>query len=62
MTKEQIASNINDFFKEYDTYNYRDNVSHKIDEEETIEEIARISSGEVTEIAKAHAQELRKAS
>jgi len=40
MTKEQIASSINDFFKEYDTYNYRDNVSHKIDEEETIEEIA----------------------
>jgi anion-transporting ArsA/GET3 family ATPase len=40
MTKEQIANNINEFFKEYDTYNYRDNVSHKIDEEETIEEIA----------------------
>ena len=34
----------------------------KLNEEETIEEIARISSGEVTEIAKAHAQELRKAS
>lgn len=34
----------------------------KLSEEETIEEIARISSGEVTEIAKAHAQELRKAS
>ena len=29
---------------------------------ETLEEIARISSGEVTEIAKAHAKELRKAS
>ncbi|MDD3453555.1 MAG: DUF3846 domain-containing protein [Bacilli bacterium] len=40
MTKEQIANKINEFFKEYDTYNYRDNVSHKIDEEETIEEIA----------------------
>lgn len=34
----------------------------KLTEEEIIEEIARISSGEVTEIAKAHAQELRKAS
>ena len=34
----------------------------KLNEEEIIEEIARISSGEVTEIAKAHAQELRKAS
>lgn len=34
----------------------------KLSEEETIVEIARISSGEVTEIAKAHAQELRKAS
>ena len=33
-----------------------------LNEEETIEEIARISSGEITEIAKAHAQELRKAS
>lgn len=33
-----------------------------LNEEETIEEIARISSGEVTEIAKAHAKELRKAS
>lgn len=40
MTKEQIASSINEFFKEYDTYNYRDNVSHRMDEEETIEEIA----------------------
>lgn len=34
----------------------------KLSEEETIEEIARIASGEVTKIAKAHAQELRKAS
>lgn len=34
----------------------------RLNEEETIEEIARISSGEVTEIAKAHARELRKAS
>ena len=34
----------------------------KLSEEETIEEIARISSGEITEIAKAHAQELRQAS
>ncbi len=34
----------------------------KLNEEETIEEIARIASGEITEIAKAHAQELRKAS
>lgn len=34
----------------------------KLTEEETIEEIARISSGEITEIAKAHAKELRKAS
>lgn len=33
-----------------------------LNEEETIEEIARISSGEITEIAKAHAKELRKAS
>jgi len=33
-----------------------------LNDEETIEEIARISSGEITEIAKAHAQELRKAS
>ena len=34
----------------------------QLNEEETIEEIARIASGEVTEIAKAHAKELRKAS
>lgn len=34
----------------------------KLNEEETIEEIARIATGEVTEIAKAHAKELRKAS
>lgn len=34
----------------------------QLNEEETIEEIARISSGEITEIAKAHAKELRKAS
>lgn len=34
----------------------------KLNEEEIIEEIARIASGEVTKIAKAHAQELRKAS
>lgn len=34
----------------------------KLNEEEVIEEIARIASGEVTEIAKAHAKELRKAS
>ena len=34
----------------------------RLNEEETIEEIARISSGEITEIAKAHARELRKAS
>ena len=34
----------------------------QLSEEETIEEIARISSGEITEIAKAHAKELRKAS
>ena len=34
----------------------------QLNEEETIEEIARISSGEITEIAKAHARELRKAS
>ena len=34
----------------------------QLSEEETIEEIARISSGEITEIAKAHARELRKAS
>ncbi|MFV0249715.1 MAG: DUF3846 domain-containing protein [Bacilli bacterium] len=40
MTKEQIANSINEFFKEYDIYNYRDNVSHRMDEEETIEEIA----------------------
>lgn len=33
-----------------------------LNEDETIEEIARISSGEVTEIAKAHAKELRRAS
>ena len=33
----------------------------QLNEEETIEEIARISSGEITEIAKAHARELRKA-
>ena len=33
-----------------------------LNEDETIEEIARISSGEVTEIAKAHAKELRKES
>ncbi len=33
-----------------------------LNEEETIEEIARISSGEVTEIAKAHAKELRRVS
>lgn len=31
----------------------------QLNEEETIEEIARISSGEITEIAKAHAKELR---
>ena len=34
----------------------------QLNEDETIEEIARIASGEVTEIAKAHAKELRKAS
>lgn len=34
----------------------------KLSEEEVIEEIARISSGEITEIAKAHARELRKVS
>ena len=34
----------------------------QLTEDETIEEIARISSGEITEIAKAHARELRKAS
>ena len=34
----------------------------QLNEEEAIEEIARISSGEITEIAKAHARELRKAS
>ncbi|MCI9039772.1 MAG: DNA repair protein RecN [Clostridia bacterium] len=34
----------------------------QLNEEEIIEEIARISSGEITEIAKAHARELRKAS
>ncbi len=34
----------------------------QLTEEEIIEEIARISSGEITEIAKAHARELRKAS
>ena len=34
----------------------------QLNEEETIEEIARIASGEITEIAKAHAKELRKAS
>lgn len=34
----------------------------KLNEEEVIEEIARISSGEVTEVAKAHARELRNAS
>ena len=33
----------------------------QLNEEEIIEEIARISSGEITEIAKAHARELRKA-
>ena len=33
----------------------------RLNEEEIIEEIARISSGEITEIAKAHAKELRKA-
>lgn len=40
MTKDKIASKINDFFKEYDSYNYRDNISHNADEEETIDEIA----------------------
>jgi len=34
----------------------------RLNEEETIEEIARISAGQVTEISKAHAKELRKAS
>ena len=34
----------------------------QLNEEETIKEIARISSGEVTEISIAHAKELRKAS
>ncbi len=34
----------------------------QLDEEQTIEEIARIASGEVTQIAKAHARELRKVS
>lgn len=32
-----------------------------LNEDETIDEIARIASGEITEIAKAHARELRKA-
>lgn len=34
----------------------------QLKEEEIIEEIARISSGEITEVAKAHARELRKVS
>lgn len=36
-------------------------VVKQLSEEETIEEIARISSGDITDIAKAHAKELRKA-
>ena len=46
--------------------NTKDNKTYtdikQLNEEETIEEIARIASGEITEIAKAHAKELRKAS
>lgn len=34
--REDIAHKINDFFKEFDTYNYNDNISNKFDEEETI--------------------------
>ncbi|MBR1803123.1 MAG: DNA repair protein RecN [Clostridia bacterium] len=37
-------------------------VVKQLSEEEIIEEIARISSGDITDIAKAHAKELRKAS
>ncbi len=53
---------------DYNYYIYKQTTGNKtytnvkqLNEEETIEEIARISSGEVTEIAKAHARELRRA-
>lgn len=54
---------------DYNYYIYKQTKENKtytnikqLTEDETIEEIARISSGEITEIAKAHARELRKAS
>ena len=54
---------------DYNYYIYKHTKENKtytnikqLTEDETIEEIARISSGEITEIAKAHARELRKAS
>ena len=53
---------------DYNYYIYKHTKGNKtytnikqLTEEEIIEEIARISSGEITEIAKAHAKELRKA-
>ena len=41
MKKEELAEKINKFFKDYDTYNYNDNIGYNVDEEETISEIAK---------------------
>ncbi|MDD4623764.1 MAG: DUF3846 domain-containing protein [Bacilli bacterium] len=41
MKKEELAKKINKFFKDYDTYNYNDNIGYNVDEEETISEIAK---------------------
>lgn len=46
--REDIAYKINDFFKEFDTYNYNDNISNKFDEEETIIQI----SDSLTDVSK----------
>ena len=52
--------------REYNYYIYKEVKNEKtntkiklLNEEETLKEIARISSGEVTEIAMSHARELR---
>lgn len=46
--REDIAYKINDFFKEFDTYNYNDNICNKFDEEETIIQI----SNSLTDVSK----------
>jgi hypothetical protein len=46
--KEELAQSINNFFKKYDSYNYKDNIKNNLDEKETIEEI----SNSLTDIIK----------